>query len=120
MTSTTITKTEKKFILSMRDWIKELIVGGGEDEGEKEKKVKSAYLYFCDAKRSEAVATLLAANPEASVIRSADVLVELGKVWKMMSDDDKKIYVEMSSSEKERRKAATPREAAAAVTEETK
>lgn len=106
MTST-ITKAEKKLVYSLRDWVRELMAGtGGEDEGEKEKKVKSAYLYFCDDKRADIVVSLLAANPEASVIRSADVLVELGKLWKTMSEEDKKKYTDMSAAEKERRRLA--------------
>jgi len=112
----TISKIEKKLVHCLRDYIRELVSSGGSEE-EKEKKVKSPYLFFCDDKRAEVVALMLTENPEMKVIRSADVLKEFGRIWKVMSDTDKQKYVDMAANEKEKRKAAA---AAEVVTEETK
>ena len=113
-----ITKTEKKLVHCLRDYIRELVSGGPEEE--KEKKVKSPYLFFCDDKRAEVVALMLQENPDMKIIRSADVLKEFGKIWKVMSDTDKQRYVDMAANEKEKRKAgaaAAPEVGPESVTE---
>ena len=117
-----ITKTEKKLVHCLRDYIRELVSGGGgSEEKEKEKKVKSPYLFFCDDKRAEVVALMLQENPDMKVIRSADVLKEFGKIWKVMPDTDKQKYVDMADNEKARRKTAlataTPEVGPESVTE---
>jgi len=54
----------------------------------------SAYIYFCNNNRSRIVL------PEGA--KQTEVLTELGRQWKALSDEDKKPYKQMACTDKER------------------
>lgn len=93
-----VTKIEKKLLHALREYIEE----ASKPVEEKEKKPKSAWLFFCDEKRMEVVAEMLRENPN-STIRSTDVLKKIGMLWKETCDEDKKKYHTMVEKEKQHR-----------------
>jgi len=56
---------------------------------------KSAYLFFCADKRAE----VKAENPD---LKATEILAELGRLWKELSDEDKNQYNEQAAEAKEK------------------
>lgn len=65
----------------------------------KPKRVKSAYLFFCDEKRSSVMNKLKKNN---ATIKIADVSKSLGKMWKSLSPANKKKFEKLSQADRER------------------
>ena len=59
------------------------------------KRALSAYIFFCQAKREE----VKEANPE---LKSSEVMSELGKLWKALSDKKKKPFEKLAEEDKKR------------------
>jgi len=59
------------------------------------KRGRSSYIYFCGEKRGE----VKKKNPKIS---NTEILSELGKMWKALSDKKKKPYTEMAEADKKR------------------
>jgi hypothetical protein len=59
------------------------------------KRVKTSYIFFCLKKREE----IKENNPDMS---AKDIIKELGRLWRSLSDNDKETYVQMSIDDKER------------------
>jgi hypothetical protein len=58
------------------------------------KRARSAYIFFCMEKREE-----VKKNPKIS---NSDILSELGKMWKALSEKKKKPFAEMAEADKKR------------------
>ena len=97
-----VSRTEKKLLAVLRDWFSEL----SGPQVEHEKRVPSAYMYFCSERRAavtEAMQKLLGENEK---VRSADVTVKLSEIWKKLGDEEKNVFVSMAEREKASRIAA--------------
>lgn len=69
---------------------------GAKKESTGPKKPKSAYIFFCSAKRNEAKEEL------GEEVKNTDILKRLGEMWRELSDEDKEEYTEMATNDKER------------------
>lgn len=65
------------------------------------KKPKSSYFYFCDVVRPNLIGNFKAQNPGKSV-QIKDIAKELGKRWKLLTDNDKNKYIQEASVDKKR------------------
>ncbi len=72
--------------------------GGRKKDPAAPKQAKSAYIFFCTAKREE----VKAANPEMS---SKDITKELGKMWGELSEEEKVPFVKQHDEDKVRYEA---------------
>lgn len=59
-------------------------------------RVQSAYFVFCDQRRAETKAQLLA-DAESDKISVAQVAKALGELWRQLPDDEKKQYQELAA-----------------------
>jgi len=97
-----VSRTEKKLLVVLRDWFAEL----SGPQVEPEKRVPSAYMFFCSERRAavtEAMQKLLGENEK---VRSADVTVKLSEIWKKLGDEDRSVFVAMAEKERASRLAA--------------
>lgn len=65
------------------------------EENPSPKRARSAYIYFCTEKREE----VKKSNPSIS---NTEILSELGKMWKSLTDKKKKPFVDMANKDKKR------------------
>ena len=64
------------------------------------KKSKSAYLFFCEAKREETVATLK--EEHGDEFEQTLVMEAMGKGWRELTDEEKEPYEEQAAEDKKR------------------
>jgi hypothetical protein len=66
------------------------------------KKPKSAYLFFCDSKRSKLIENAKKKHPEKKIV-IGDIAKELGNIWKTKTNEtQKKKFEEQAAKDKER------------------
>lgn len=105
---------KKRYAKDMESYVPPETNDDDEDVPKKDKKTKkdktgpkrprSAYLYFCQDVRSQV-------NDDNPEMNGKEVMKELGRLWKELSDKDKIPYNELSSKDKARyesEKAGTP------------
>ena len=100
-----MSKTEKRLLAALRDFIFETIA----PKEPQEKRVKTPYMMFCCDKRQEISEALAKIDGGGDVqrVRSANVTRKLAELWSKLSDEEKTVYIQRTMDEKAARKQAT-------------